>query len=110
MANDQPWLSGAWAKIEVVQTSASGQPLAQSGLAGGVSGQQGISSVICMPGMALLMPSVIAGPEDATALLARPMLIGPTTTESSEMAKKRWRRACNRFMDRTFAREAWFWK
>ena len=53
IANDQAWTSGARTKIEVVQARASGHPLAQSGLTGCFSGQHGISSAICMPGMPL---------------------------------------------------------
>jgi hypothetical protein len=43
----------------------------------------GISSDISMPGMALPMLAAIAEPEEAMALLASPMLAGPTTTASS---------------------------
>lgn len=91
IANDQPWRSGAWAKIEVVQTRASGHPLAQSGLTGCCSGQHGMSSAICIPGMALAIASIIAALEDAMALLANPMLVGPTMTASRATIKnRRW--------------------
>ena len=74
-----------------MQTRTRGHPLAQSGLTGCSSGQHGISSVICIPGMALAMASIGALPEDAIALPATPMLIGPITTASMATSNKnRW--------------------
>lgn len=98
MTKDQPWLSDVCPKIEVVQTRASGHPFAQSGFTGFSSGQHGISSVICIPGMALAIPSIVALPEDAIALPASPMLIGPTMTASMATNKTNRRMASAHFM------------
>ncbi|MGR9268128.1 hypothetical protein ACU8OQ_12250 [Rhizobium leguminosarum] len=89
MANDQPWVSGAWARIALVQIKARGHPLSHSGLIGCFSGQHGISAAIFIPAMALVIPSVIAVPEDAMALPASPMLIGPITIANSAASRHR---------------------
>jgi hypothetical protein len=98
MAKDQPWLSDVCPKIEVVQTRAKGHPLLQSAFIGCLSGQHGISSAVCMPGMLLAIASIVALPEDAIALPASPMLIGPMTTASMATNKTNRRMASAHFM------------
>ncbi|WP_186449519.1 MULTISPECIES: hypothetical protein [unclassified Rhizobium] len=61
----------------------------QSTFTGCRSGQQGISSALCMPGMALAIAFIVIEPEDAMALLANPMLIGPMATASRGISKIR---------------------
>ncbi|MFW8585935.1 hypothetical protein ACOJBM_16905 [Rhizobium beringeri] len=97
---------GLCAKIDVVQTRASGQAFVQSGLTGS-SGQHGMFSAICMPGMELDMSSVIDAPEDAMALPASPMLIGPTTIASMVKSKNRRWTARRRVMARYWHGASW---
>ncbi|CAN7753728.1 hypothetical protein [Rhizobium sp. LjRoot258] len=89
MANDQPWILGGWANIDVVQTSNNGHSLPQLVfLMGCCPGQQGISSIIFMP-VTELMSSLIAGSEEAIALPANSMLAGPTTTATMATNRNR---------------------
>jgi hypothetical protein len=69
--------------IAALHNNASGQALPQSSLIGFCSGQHGMSSGISMPAIV----SMPAETEDAIALSAAPMLMGPTMIPSRAATK-----------------------
>ncbi|MGO4564218.1 hypothetical protein AB4Z52_03975 [Rhizobium sp. 2YAF20] len=85
MTTDQLFSSATSATIAVVQTSANGQLCPRSALFGWLPGQHWIIVAMSIPTIA----SVRTAPEDAMALPAVPMLIGPTMSPSKATSSER---------------------